>query len=340
MNAVNEAMASAAPARGNGHDRSGHEGNGQRASGFDRIVERSGLDQLDRYRLNKALGWFSLGLGLAELLAPRALGRFIGAGEDHSALLRFCGAREIASGLSLLSERAPASSAISRVAGDVMDLALLGAALRSPDAKPARLLAAATTVLGVTAVDMYAASLHTREAVAQGGEPVRAKVSIAINSPAQKLYAFWRDFENLPRFMERLQSVTRKDEKVSHWVAKAPVGTMTVEWDSEVVDDQPDTLIAWRTLPGSEVQHHGSVLFEPAGDGKGTIVFVDMEYDAPGGKLGAALAKIFGEDPRMQITRDLRALKQLLETGEVATTHGQPSGMRSLLGRTLTRRES
>ena len=335
MNAVNETMASAAPAGGNGHDR-----NSQSASGLNRLVERSGLDQLDRYQLNKALGWFSIGLGLTQLLAPRALGRFIGAGDGYTTLLRLCGAREVASGLGLLSERAPASSAISRVAGDVMDLALLGAALRSPDAKPARLLAAATTVLGVTAIDMYAAGLHTREAVAQAEEPVRVKVSLAINSPAQKLYAFWRDFENLPRFMERLQSVTRKDEKVSHWVAKAPIGTMTVEWDSEVVDDQPDTLISWRTLPGSQVSHRGSVLFEPAGDGKGTIVYVDMEYDAPGGKLGAVLAKIFGEDPRMQITRDLRALKQLLEAGEVATTRGQSSGMRSLLGRTLTRRES
>lgn len=325
MNAASESLVSSA--------------NGQSGSSLGRSAEQTGPAQFDHRQLNSALGWFSIGLGLAELLAPRALGRFIGAGEDHTALLRFCGVRELASGVSLLSGRAPASATMSRVAGDMMDLALLGAAVRSPDANPTRLLATATTVLGVTAIDMYAAGRQARDTLAQADEQVRAKVSLAINASAQKLYGFWRDFENLPRFMDRLQSVTRKDEKVSHWVAKGPAG-IAVEWDAELIDDQPDTLVAWRTLPGSQVRHHGSVLFEPAGDGKGTIVYVDMEYGAPGGKFGAALASIFGQDPRLQITRDLRALKQLLETGEIATTRGQSSGKRSLLGRTLTRRES
>lgn len=301
------------------------------------LVER--LEGVDQRQLARALGWFSVGLGLVQILAPRSLGRIIGAGENHAMLMRLCGVREIASGMGLLSERAPASSAISRVAGDAMDLALLGAALRSPDAQPTRLLGAATAVMGVMAVDVYAAGRQARDGLGEGGEDVPVKASIAINSPAQKLYDFWRDFENLPRFMDRLQSVTHKDENTSHWVAKAPVGSLSVEWDSEVLDDQPGSLIAWRTLPGSQVRHQGSVRFEPAGT-HGCIVHVEMQYAAPGGKLAALAAKIFGEDPELQIRRDLRALKQFIETGEVATTRGQPSGARSFLGRTLTRREA
>lgn len=301
------------------------------------LVER--LGEVDQRQLARALGWFSVGLGVVQVLAPRSLGRFIGAGENHATLMRLCGMREIASGVGLLSERAPASSAISRVAGDAIDLALLGAALRSPDAQPTRLLGAATAVMGVMAVDVYAAGRHARNGLAEGGEDVPLKASLAINSPAQKLYDFWRDFENLPRFMDRLQSVTHTDEKTSHWIAKAPVGGMSVEWDSEIVQDEPGSHIAWRTLPGSQVRHQGSVLFEPAGT-HGCIVHVEMQYAAPGGRLGALAAKILGEDPELQIRRDLRALKQFIETGEVATTRGQPSGARSLLGRTLTRREA
>lgn len=310
---------------------------GWAAARTDNLVER--LGDVDQRQLARALGWFSVGLGLVQVFAPRSLGRFIGAGDNHAALMRLCGMREIASGVGLLSERAPASSAMSRVAGDAIDLALLGAALRSPDAQPARLLGAATAVMGVMAVDVYAAGRHARNGLAAGGENVPVKASLAINSPAQKLYDFWRDVENLPHFMDRLQSVTHKDEKVSHWVAKAPVGGACVEWDSEIVEDQPGSHIAWRTLPGSQVHHQGSVLFEPAGT-HGCIVHVEMHYAAPGGKLGALAAKLFGEDPELQIRRDLRALKQFIETGEVATTRGQPSGARSLLGRTLTRREA
>jgi uncharacterized membrane protein len=189
------------------------------------------------------------------------------------------------------------------------------------------------------AVDMLAARRETQTALARLDEDVPAKASIAINSTPQKLYEFWRDVENLPRFMDRLQSVTRQDDRVSHWVAKAPVGGMSVEWDSEIVTDEPGSRLSWRTLPESEVRHHGSVRFEPMNE-HGTIVRVEMFYGAPGGRLGAIAAKIFGEDPQMQIRRDLRALKQVIETGEMATTRGQPSGARSLLGRTLTRREA
>jgi uncharacterized membrane protein len=291
--------------------------------------------RIDDRRLTQALGWFSIGLGLAELLAPRAFGRAIGVGE-YPALIRAIGVREIVSGLGMLSERAPAAWAWSRAAGDAMDLALLGAALRSPDARPERIGAAAGMVLGAAALDVYAGQRLAQNPM----EPPEIGVSevVAINETPQTLYAFWSNLENLPMFMSHLKAVSKTDERLSHWVAKGPAGT-TIEWDSEIVDDQQDVRIGWRTLPESEIRHEGIVTFEPAPGGRGTIVHVEMIYWPPAGKVGAHLARLLGEEPSAQINRDLRKLKQLIEAGEVATTLGQPSGKRSLIGRaTLGRR--
>lgn len=286
-------------------------------------------------QLADALGWFSVGLGLAELLAPRALGRAIGVG-DHPALMRAVGMREIASGLGLLSQRASSGWAWSRVGGDIMDLALLSAAARRADADTRRIAMAATAVVGVTALDIYASRELGRAELSAPIEVIRE--SLAINSTPQALYTFWRTVENLPRFMGHLESVTATGERTSHWIAKAPAG-MTVEWDAEIVRDDPDEGLSWQTVPGSEVTHEGTVRFEPARSGRGTIVRVEMLYRPPAGKVGVQIAKLFGEEPRLQIKDDLRRLKQLIETGELATTFGQPSGRRSLIGRaTLGRR--
>jgi len=220
-----------------------------------------------------------------------------------------------------------------------MDLVLLGAAFASRDARPVRLALATTTVLGAAAVDTYAARRHSRIEPGATAEPVPVSVSIAINSTPEKLYTFWRDVENLPRFMQHLESVTRTGERTSHWAAKAPGGGV-VEWDSEIIEERPNELIAWQTLPGSDVEHRGRVSFERLGEDRGSTVHVELVYDPPAGRVGAAIAKLAGEEPELQIRRDLRALKQLLETGEVASTRGQPAGRRSMLGKVLTRSES
>lgn len=284
---------------------------------------------LDDRQLTQALGWFSIGLGATELLAPRALGRAIGVGE-YPGVIRALGVREIVSGLGLLSERSPGSWAWSRVAGDAMDLALLGAALRSEQARPERIAIAASIVAGAGALDIYAGQrlMHSKLERPE----VRVNEVVAINATPQELYQFWRNVENLPRFMTHLQSVSKTSDSTSHWVAKGPAGT-TVEWDSEIVDDQPGERIGWRTLPDSEVTHEGMVSFESAVGGRGTIARVELLYCPPAGKLGAKLASLIGEEPRKQINGDLRRLKQLIETGEVATTLGQSSGKRSLIGR-------
>ena len=152
----------------------------------------------------------------------------------------------------------------------------------------------------------------------------KVEKSVLINRPAAELYRYWRNFENLPRFMNHLESVTVTGGDRSHWVAKAPAGT-TVEWDAEVYNEKEGELIAWRTLEGSQVASAGSVHFEPAGEGA-TNVRVSLKYDPPAGVVGSAVARLFGEEPGQQIDEDLRRFKSLMEAGEIPTTEGQPSG--------------
>lgn len=156
---------------------------------------------------------------------------------------------------------------------------------------------------------------------------IHVRKSVTINRPAQEIYTFWRDFTNLPRFMEHLESVDVIDGTRSHWKAKAPAGT-TVEWDAEIVNDVPNEVIAWRSLPEAQVANAGSVRFKDAPGNRGTEVKVELEYVPPAGVLGAAVAKLFGKAPDQEIGQELRRLKQLLEAGEVPTTEGQSRGQK------------
>jgi len=150
------------------------------------------------------------------------------------------------------------------------------------------------------------------------GQGTKVEESVTINRPVLEVYRFWRNFENLPRFMDHLEAVTVVDETHSRWVAKGPAGTR-VEWDAVIHNEIDDELIAWRSLPGSEINNAGSVHFEPSADGAGTEVRVVLSYEPPGGKLGIAVAKLLGEEPSKQVAEDLRRLKQVMESAEVAT---------------------
>ena len=143
------------------------------------------------------------------------------------------------------------------------------------------------------------------------GEGIKVERTILVSRPAPEVYQFWRNFENLPRFMDHLESVSVLDENRSHWVAKAPAG-MRVEWDAVIHNEIEDELIAWRSLPGADVNNAGSVHFTPVGDGQ-TEVRVVLSYEPPAGKLGAAVAKLFGEEPSRQVDDDLRRFKQVME---------------------------
>lgn len=155
-------------------------------------------------------------------------------------------------------------------------------------------------------------------------KPVRVEKTVTINKSAEELYTFWHNFENLPTFMKHLESVTVIDLRKSHWVAKAPAG-QKVEWDADIINDQPNQLIAWASIEGADVDNSGFVRFQPAPGDRGTEVKVVLEYSIPGGALTSAIAKLFGEEPEQQIGDELRRFKQLMEAGEIATTEGQSS---------------
>jgi uncharacterized membrane protein len=150
------------------------------------------------------------------------------------------------------------------------------------------------------------------------GKGVRVEKSVTINATPEQLYRFWRNFENLPRFMCNLEAVEVHDDKRSRWVAVGPAGK-SVDWEAEIINEIPNELIGWRSIEGSEVNNAGSVHFKPATGGRGTEVKVVLRYDPPAGKFGARVSKILGEDPAINVQEDLRRLKMLVETGEIAT---------------------
>jgi len=179
--------------------------------------------------------------------------------------------------------------------------------------------------------DLYAA-LGLNSVQGDGAAPeeyfergIHVEESFTINKPASELYAFWHKFENLPKFMRHLESVQALDDKRSHWVARGPMG-VSVKWDAEVINDEPNEKIAWRSLAGADVDNAGSVSFMSAPGDRGTEVSVTMDYIPPAGKVGSLAAKLFGKDANQIVREDLRRFKQLMETGELPTTEAQARG--------------
>lgn len=267
---------------------------------------------LDSPTLARGLGWFSLALGAAELAMPRALARIIGVhpGPATTLLIRAMGARELIAGLGVLMAPRRPLPLWSRVAGDAIDLALLGAATTGERSSLPRLAGAAAAVAGVTALDVVAAR-KTQQAYDHANRP--ALYAITINKPPSDVYAFYRKLSQLPLFMDYLASVTERDGKLSHWVAKLPLGG-TIAWDARITDDRPGELIAWQSVEGSLIQSRGRVTFARTPGRNMTEVRVEMQLGFLGTKPSTTLAKFFS---RAQIKGDLRRLKQVLETGEV-----------------------
>ncbi|MDX6593817.1 MAG: hypothetical protein QOJ13_3013 [Gaiellales bacterium] len=287
-------------------------------------------------RLARAMGIFSLGLGVVQIVAPGRLARAIGIedADGTRAMMRAVGVREIASGVGLLSRPRPAGWMSARLAGDAMDLTLLGVAMGTNAESPARVAAAMATVAGITVPDLIG-SARLAAADGQAERPVDVKAAITVRHPREELYRFWHNFENLPRFMYHLESVEVTGELRSHWRAKAPMGRH-VSWDAETTDDRPGELISWRSLPGADVENSGIVRFTDAPGNRGTEVHVEIHYEPPAGTVSIVLAKLLGEEPTQQVKDDLRRLKQVLETGEVVRSEGTPEGIHA--GRLLRQR--
>jgi len=290
------------------------------------MTESQHVDQTT-LQLSRCLGWFSIALGAAEVIAPAAVARAAGVRRTNTtdSVVRTLGAREISSGLAILADPANAPRLWSRVAGDAIDLSVLASAFRDEQADTGRVGLAAAIVAGVTLVDIIAAQRLSTNG--RGGQSKRATRSVrveqvvTINKPIEEVYGFWRNFENLPRFMRHLESVTLVGPRRSRWRAKAPAG-MSVEWEAELIQEKEHDWIAWRSLPGSQIENSGSVRFERAPGARGTELRVQLQYRPPAGMIGRGLAFLFGEEPSQQIAEDLRRFKQLMETGEIPLSEG------------------
>ena len=289
----------------------------------------------------KFLGWFSIGLGLAEIFAPRAVAKLVGIKDEdeYVGTLRQFGVREIAAGLGILARPKPTYWVWSRVGGDAIDLAWLTRRLRDTDEDndKMKLLAAITAVAGVTALDIMQGTKMASEKlpstghdegsfqVGQGDDgTVRLEAQVTVGASPEECYEFWKNLENLPRVVGHLDSVRALGEGRSHWKAKAPAG-LSVEWDAETIEDRPNEYIAWHALEHEQVDNLGSVTFVPAPGDRGTEVHLEMEYHPRGGAIGAKIANLFKKIPQGALLMDLRRFKQLMELGEVVQSDATAS---------------
>jgi len=279
--------------------------------------------------LGAGLGWFSIGLGLAAITAPRVVARLIGT-PDKPAVFRMVGIREIIGGIGLVAQPEAPIWRWMRVVGDVMDLAILRGSLRSGESDPRRLRTAIGAVAGVAAVDLAAGAAAARQRKQAG--PGVLKAVITIDRPIEECYRAWLDLTVQQKIMTGIRSIRPTGERRSHWTLEGLRGK-TIEWDAEYTEVAPNSRLSWRSLPGSDLEHAGSVVFEQAPGGRGTVVRTETRIL---GGTGAAAAKLLG---KIKAEKDLHRFKQLLETGDIPRTEGQPAGRRGPVGKLLQKGE-
>jgi uncharacterized membrane protein len=170
--------------------------------------------------------------------------------------------------------------------------------------------------LGAMGIDMFGMQDTNRlgRRKVHSGQATKVRRSIDINRPAHELYRFWRSLDNLPRIMSHLKSVEVISDRLSHWVVKTAPGFPTVEWDAEIINHVENERIGWRSLNDADVDHAGSVEFEPSGEGS-TRLTVTLQYEPLAGRFGTAVAKLFGQDPEVKIADDLQRFKESMEAG-------------------------
>jgi len=202
----------------------------------------------------------------------------------------------------------------------------------------------ALAIYGVTRKSLSGAALAAvggllvYHGATETSEPSRVRVerTMTIFKPINEVYRFWRNFENLPRFLSHLEKVRVSGERFSEWTARGPLGSK-VSWHAEITDERENQYIVWRSLAGSDIENVGSVHFRQAPGDRGTEVTVSLQYEPPMGKVGNTLAYMFGRAPEQQVREDLRHFKELMECGEIPTTEGQPHGRRSVIGKASER---
>lgn len=274
-------------------------------------------------RLAEGLGYFSFGLGAAQVLAPRFVAWLTGVqpSRAHQSVMRAVGMRELGVGTGILSSNTTSPWLWARVTGDAMDLALLGSGLMSSRVGQRRRRLAVTAVAGLAVLDVLAGRRLSAAEAQNGNSSTRThlRAYTTINCDPEQAYRYWRNFENFPNFMQHVESVQVTGNSLSHWRVKGPAGSH-LEWDAEIIRDDPSSLISWQALPGAAVLHQGGVRFRSAPGGQGTEVSLDIVYSQPAGRAGELAAKLVGEHPQQQVTDDLQRFKQLIESGSVPGT--------------------
>ncbi len=208
-----------------------------------------------------------------------------------------------------------------RLSAEAVALALLLRQTLNSRSRSRGYLAALTTAVAGAAVYDAVGTLRRRQP-----EPVYLRATITINRTVEEVYRYWRDFRNLAKFMDHLESV-EESNGVSVWQARGP-GGIPVKWEATIVADKQNERIAWRSLEGAELPNYGQVTFVQAPAGRGTEVHVEMGFEPPFGPVGAGVAKLLSGIPEQQLQNDLRRFKQVLETGDVtksdASVHRGP----------------
>ena len=275
------------------------------------------------HRVARALGWFSVGLGLTELLAGKNLDRYLGTG-GHEGTLRLFGLREIAAGAIILAQKEPSAASVwSRVGGDVMDLIFLGKALEEQrnGTKQERLGVATAMVAAVTALDVFCAwklgdSSKPDEQAEEDATSV--ETSVTINGTPEELYQLWREPQTLPQVMGHFATVTAEADDRAHWVVNGPAKT-SLQWNSQIVQEEAPLFMRWYSTEGARIPNGGSIRFAPATGGRGTVATLEIDFHPPGGSFGKGAAKVLGIVPQVLAVKALRRFKALAEAGEIPT---------------------
>jgi uncharacterized membrane protein len=272
-----------------------------------------------------SLGWLSVAVGAAEVVAPRVVARVVGvrAPRRVRGLIRVMGVRGLVAGIGLLSRGRAARWLQARVAGDLIDFGLLRRALRQPGARRGRTIGALVATWGLALLDARSARLAQHEALVLAAAPARR--SRTIGRPPAEIFAFWRDFANLPGVIPHLDSVDVIDAQRSRWRARGGSGDELIEWETLVVEERWAEVIRWKSLDKSNVTTSGELLLAPTADG-GTQVTLELRYHPASGALGRILESFWDETTRdEELDETLRRLEQLLESGTAFTRTGPSS---------------
>lgn len=185
-------------------------------------------------------------------------------------------------------------------------------------------IGAAVAYKGLKKNDVINRSLKRLALHTGATEPVELATSMTIERPVEEVYKFWRNLQNLPRFLRHIDSIDEIDDQHSRWTARLP-GDVHLEWRAKLVEETPNEVLAWQSVQGSDIFNEGYLTFESVFNGQGTELHARIVYRPPAGEVGARIANFLEVVQEQFLKEDLRSFKQLMETGELATIHGQPS---------------